>query len=148
MAKQYLRGLGAILAISCLAMPTNSALAETKSLNFTLSAEESQSFASLKEQAEILAVDVIQQRFQDNPQLMEIVVTIVGDRKAQQVPILQIKVTRSQWQQQPEIKLWSRYFPGSATLLGYLNPQITTPTVNTTPTRRQRIENDPAFRDD
>ncbi len=49
--------------------------------------------------------------------------TILGDRQGQQVPLLFSRVSRSDWQQQPTIRQWTRYFATSAVLLGFNQPQ-------------------------
>jgi hypothetical protein len=52
-------------------------------------------------------------------------VNILGDRQGQQVPLLTSRVSRSQWQQQPIIRPWTKYFATSAVLLGFNQPQKT-----------------------
>ncbi len=94
----------------------------SRQIDVTLKTQDNQTFNELIQQAEIQAISLIEQEFVNNSSITEIAVTILGDRQGQQVPLLFSRVSRSNWQLQPTIKQWTRYFPTSAVLLGFNQP--------------------------
>ena len=130
-------------------------LAETKEKYITVNSDGSQSFAGLVQEAEDLVKESIAREFQNNPGLTEITVIVTADRGRQLVPVLRSRVSRSQWQKNPQIEQWTRYFADSQYLLGFRD-SYTSPansgrsqTINAqTPSRPASRQNDPAFRDD
>ncbi len=112
---------------------------EISQINFTLSSESSQTFVGLIQQAESLATSLINRGFAESPGITEISVSILGERNGQEVPLLFSRVSRSDWQRQPGIQQWTRYFNTSAVLLGFLKPQVqqsTSPTFEDTFTQQ------------
>ncbi len=103
-----------------------------RQINVTLKTQENQTFNQLIQQAEVSAIALIEQEFATNFGITEVSVTILGDRQGQQVPLLFSKVSRSDWQQQPTIRQWTKYFATSAVLLGFNKPETTTPPRSTT----------------
>jgi hypothetical protein len=84
---------------------------------------EAKPYQTLVQEAEGLARQLIQQALQDG-QVETIVVRIVGDRFGEVAPLLTIRVSRAEWQAQPNIQQWARYGGRSSMqLLGYLEPQ-------------------------
>jgi len=149
--KNYSFGITTLILHNLIALAAP-AFADTKSLNFILSAEDNQTYKSLLQQAELLSNQVIEEGFAESADPTEITVTIIGERKGQEVPLLFTKVSRYQWKQQPQVKIWSQYFSNSATLLGFYGTPgipVANSSVNTNYSpRSSSIENDPAFRDD
>lgn len=134
---------------------TSIALAETKESYLTLNSDDSQSFASLVQQAEDLAKESIAQEFQNNPGLTEVTVIITADRSRRMVPVLRSRVSRNQWQKDSRIEQWTRYFADAKYLLGFregnISPANSGPsqTINVpAPSRPASRQNDPGFRDD
>lgn len=137
-----LLGVGAIFLLSLnLSVPVKAQFFEQTNVNnstslidVTLKTQEGQTFNQLIQQAEIQAVSLIEQEFANNPRITEITVTILGDRQGQQAPLLFSKVSRTDWQQQPIIREWTKYFATSAVLLGFNAPQtIPAPAAQSTP---------------
>ena len=95
----------------------------SRQIDVTLKTQANQTFNELIQQAEIQAISLIEQEFASSPSITEIAVTILGDRQGQQVPLLFSRVSRSNWQLQPTIRQWTKYFPTSAVLLGFNQPQ-------------------------
>ena len=89
----------------------------SRQIDVTLKTQDNQTFNELIQQAETQAISLIEQEFASSPSITEIAVTILGDRQGQQVPLLFSRVSRSNWQQQPTIRQWTRYFATSAVLL-------------------------------
>ena len=119
-----LMSFSAIAPVKAQIEQTNPA-ASTQQIDVTLKTQNNQTFNQLIQQAEVQAVDLIEQEFATNPKVTEIAVNILGDRQGQQVPILSSRVSRSNWQQQPIISQWTKYFTTSAVLLGFNQPQKT-----------------------
>lgn len=129
------------------------AIAETKSLTFQLASNSNQSFKSLMQQAELLATDSITQEFARQHSVTAVAVTVIGERNGQQVPILIAKVSRLDWQTQPNIQLWTKYFAKAAILLGFKPLPKTKPNVNiqlpiVTNSAKPVPADDPGYRDD
>ncbi|MFB8797375.1 MAG: hypothetical protein U7126_24825 [Microcoleus sp.] len=134
---------------------TSIALAETKETYFTVNSDDSQSFASLVQQAEDLAALSIAREFQENPGLTEVTIIVTADRSRRMVPVLRSRVSRNQWQKNSRIEQWTRYFADSQYLLGFRDSYISSansgrsPTINVPPPSRPASrQNDPGFRDD
>jgi hypothetical protein len=141
-----------ISVITSLVVTISTASAERKELNLTLESVGTPSFETIMRQAQELAERSIQQEFAENSEVAELSITILGDRNGQIVPLLRSKVSRSQWQQDPRIYRWTKYFNNSGVLLGFYNPSSSAaPNVAPEPINRPsrvRLEDDPGFRDD
>lgn len=98
--------------------------AQTRQINFTLNTQSAQTFADLMQQAELVATNLIQQGFAQSPSVQKMSVSILAERNGQQAPLLMSKVSRPDWQKQPIVPQWTRYFYSSAALLGFLNPNL------------------------
>ncbi|XZN94734.1 MAG: hypothetical protein ACM65K_17835 [Microcoleus sp.] len=134
---------------------TSIALAETKESYLTVNSDDSQSFASLVQQAEDLAKESIAREFQNNPGLTEVTIIVTADRSRRMVPVLRSRVSRNQWQKDSRIEQWTRYFADAKYLLGFregnISPANSGPsqTINVpAPSRPASRQNDPGFRDD
>lgn len=135
--------------------------AQTREHNFTLPVNRNQSIVNFLQQAEDLASNVIEQEFTENSEVTEVSITILGDHNGQIVPLLTSKVSRSQWEQDPRIYRWTRYFNSAGgMLLGFYEQQTrprSTGYNRSTPStaapmrgrpRRLELEDVPGFRDD
>lgn len=112
------RAIGTCLVVSLLnSFPAMGA--ENKQITYTLSSQSDRSYKALTQQAESLAEKLIKQAFAQNPQLTEVAVSIIGERNGQEVPLLTAKVSRANWQANPQIQAWTQYFSASAVLLGF-----------------------------
>lgn len=120
---------------------------ELQQIDLIFSPNTNQSFEDVLEQAESIASNSVEQGFAQNPEVTQIYIRIFGDIKGQVAPLLFSRVYRSDWQAEPKINRWIRYFDNSGLLLGFYNssdsfssPIPSTPTI--------RPEDDPGFRDD
>lgn len=119
--------------------------ASPKQIDYILVVQQGQTFAELIRQAELQATNLVEHEFAADPNIVEIGINIVGDRAGQQAPLLQAKVSRADWQQQPTIRQWTKYFATSAVLLGFNNPEKTPSAAPENPTtpRQQPINSPP-----
>lgn len=125
---------------------TQNQTANLKQIDFTLVVQQGQTFAELIRQAELQATNLVEQEFAAAPNIAEISINIVGDLAGQQAPLLQARVSRASWQQQPTIRQWTKYFATSAVLLGFNNPERTPSAAPENPTtpRQQPINSAPS----
>ena len=133
--------LTTILIFSLLLADLSIARAETKKTDFTIDSSGVSSYRSLMQQAEDRAKRAIATEFADNPELTEITVTILAERLNRIVPLLLVKVSRSQWEEEPEMEKWTRYFITSEVLLGFRDTQEENPTLSAPPPRQTRPNN-------
>ncbi|MGB7442510.1 MAG: hypothetical protein WA919_15710 [Coleofasciculaceae cyanobacterium] len=138
-----------LLVFSCTTIPIASA--ETTERSFLLESNGSQSFETLIQQAGDFAQNYIAEYFDNNPEVTEISLMIVGERNGQIVPLLRSRVTRSQWQQDSRVYLFTKYFARSEFLLGFSDlqsPQATSSPAKSPISFEEALRKDPAFRDD
>lgn len=67
-------------------------------------------------QAESMAEQEINQYFNADPELTGIEVVVLGSRNGDVIPILTTTVSRSQWQENPQVSAWSKYYTAYALL--------------------------------
>jgi len=111
----------------------SSAWAEPRQEAFVLSAQSSQNFEALMQQAEFIALEFIEQSFAESPSVTEVSVMIVGEYNGQEVPLLSSRVSRSSWQAEPKLHAWTQYFGSAEILLGFIEPQQTVATASAAP---------------
>lgn len=73
--------------------------------------------SELVTQAESLLGEAISRQFSQNPALSTLQVDVVGDRNGEVIPVLTVTVSRAQWQTNPQVSAWSRYYRASYALL-------------------------------
>ncbi|MGV0023879.1 hypothetical protein [Phormidesmis priestleyi] len=139
-------GLTLLLVGLSLGGVARSVSARAVQTDLTIEAETSPSFADLMQQAERLAEKLVSQAF-EQAGVTEVLIRISGDRAGELVPLLTVKVTRSDWQKNPILRSHARYYSISARLLKF---EAQVAQTATTPVSRlpRRSEDDPAFRDD
>lgn len=135
-------GIAVFLPFNC------PAFAETKFVNITLKVESNQKFNTLMQQAESIAINLIDQEFNRVSKITEVGIIVSGDRNGQEVPILSSRVSRTDWQAQPRIESWTKYFTTAEILLGFNLPQKTKPNLTRLSVNLSSKQSDPGFRDD
>lgn len=73
--------------------------------------------SDLVTQAESLAEAEIDRQFNQSTSVSEIQVVVLGDRNGEMVPILTTTVSRTQWQENPQVAAWTQYYSNSYALL-------------------------------
>ncbi len=102
------------------------ACAETKQLDYTLTSDANQSFSGLIGQAELLAEQLAKQGFAD-PSTTAVEMRILAEREGLTAPIVYVRLTRADWQRQPNIRPAITYLRGADRLLGFKSPQNSQP---------------------
>ncbi|MEM1171551.1 MAG: hypothetical protein AAGJ08_21330 [Cyanobacteria bacterium P01_H01_bin.35] len=108
-----------ILILASLFITNLSALASTKKTSLSIESNNNNSYKSLVEQAENLAQKTINQEFANNPEITEITITILGERRSQIVPVIRSTVSRAEWKNNPKIDDFTRYFADAKFLLKF-----------------------------
>lgn len=117
------------LAISSLAILINLGIfsgvaqATTRQVVLNLDSASIRSFSELLARAENLASTEISQQFQNDPNLIEVQVLVLGERSGQIVSILSSQLTREAWENSIDLRPWTRYFTPASVLLGYTPSQ-------------------------
>ena len=126
---QILSLLVLFISLGVLACPVNAqteAIEDgVRAIQFTISTQPQQTFGDLVQQARTLAQSLVEQGFAESADATEVAVQILGERDGQEVPLLMVRVSRSDWQTQPNIDVWARYFAMPArVLLGFVDPPM------------------------
>lgn len=64
--------------------------------------------------AESMVSQTINRHFDINPGLAEIEVVVLGNRNGDVIPVLTTAVSRTQWQENPQVSAWSKYYSAYA----------------------------------
>ncbi|HEY9701986.1 MAG TPA: hypothetical protein V6C58_06050, partial [Allocoleopsis sp.] len=113
-----------VLLINSLSLPIN---AQTKSINLTINNQKNENFYGFVNRGEKLAISQINNTFIKFPETQEISLQILGENQGKIAPIILIKVSKLQWQKEPQIEKYVKYIPESEILLGFVIPQIIVP---------------------
>ena len=92
-------------------------------------------------QAESLAKEAIIQKFNQDRGFSNLQVVVVGDRFGEVIPILVVTVSRAQWQTNPQVNAWSKYYEAAYAILtrhGASQTVAMTPTGSTAAPLRNR----------
>lgn len=114
LALATLVGLG-LAVVPPLVVPP-AAEAYTSRLSLFLVRQSGENFATLVQRSEIVARAAIQRSFDADVLMTDVVITVVGDNQGISVPILMVPVSRSEWQSNPDVRAWARYFEASRNL--------------------------------
>ncbi|NJL88163.1 MAG: hypothetical protein HC886_22880 [Leptolyngbyaceae cyanobacterium SM1_1_3] len=119
--QQFLTIAAAVSVLGSFAVSCRPAQAEIETANeatvidLPVSAQITDS--ALIEQAELLVGREVSRQFSQNSALSEVQVVVVGSRYGEVVPILSTAVSRTQWQQTPQVSAWTQYYSASYALL-------------------------------
>ncbi|MDB9311511.1 hypothetical protein PN462_00245 [Spirulina sp. CS-785/01] len=120
------RGLGGVLGIAVLVTPFTiqmvappSVSANTARQSIQLYRRGDESYKTLVQRAQIVARAAVQRQFDSDIVITRVQVNVMGKNNGIIAPILRLEVSRPQWQRQPDVNLWSTYYPISASFLGF-----------------------------
>ena len=90
----------------------------------------------LLSRAESMVSQEINRYFESDPGLAEIEIVVLGSRNGDVIPILATTVSRAQWQDNPQVSAWTKYY--SAYALIRRHDRQPTQQVAAAPSRRSR----------
>jgi hypothetical protein len=114
------------------------AQADTKRVEVSLDRQSDETYQNLLSRAEAVALSAVQQSFDQDIQMTDVSVMIMGQNQGAIAPVLFLEVSRTQWFSNPDVQRWFTYFTAARSLLGLedianITPQPSTPTsANTT----------------
>lgn len=114
------------------------AQADAKRVDVSLDHYSEETYQNLLSRAEALALSAVQQSFDQDTQMTDVSVMIMGQNQGAIAPVLFLEVSRTQWFSNPDVQSWVTYFTAARSLLGLedvanITPQPTIPTsVSTT----------------
>lgn len=124
--RQYGLAIGKLLFLILISLSVGhpAARAETKQLTGTVNSYTGQTFEQMIQQAQAQARSLIEQAFSSSSKVTAVSVKLMGERNGQEVPLLFTTVSRSDWQRNPDLNAWTKYFShASVALLGFLQPR-------------------------
>lgn len=108
---------GALWLTEALIMP-KAAHAYTSRLNLFLTLEDEEPYGSLVRRANMAARAGAQRSFDQDLLITEVVINVTGENSdGIAVPVLNLRVSRQEWSQQPITEYWATYFRGAESLL-------------------------------
>ena len=91
----------------------------TSRLSLFIFRDEDESYSTFLRRGEALARVGVQQTFDNDSLISEAVVTIIGENQGISVPIMEVTVTRNQWQERPDPQYWAVYYRTAPMLLNF-----------------------------
>lgn len=108
---------GALWLTEALIMP-KAAHAYTSRLNLFLTLEDEEPYSSLVRRANMAARAGAQRSFDQDLLITEVLINVTGENSdGIAVPVLNLRVSRQEWSQQPITEYWATYFRGAEALL-------------------------------
>jgi hypothetical protein len=112
-----LLGSGAIAAGAILSVPQVAHAYTARSTLLVPRNPDDASYQAFLRQCEAMTRAAIQQTFDADLLVSEVVVTVVGDNKGIAVPVMEVQVTRGEWEARPDPQDWANYYDTASTLL-------------------------------
>ena len=111
--------ISAIATLSTVAI-ANSACAERREVDIRLLVNQDEGFTVMTRKAEILARSAAQRTFDREVLISDVSVKVTAQNQNQDQAaiILQMIVSRRDWANRPDPKIWATYFPMTKTLMG------------------------------
>jgi hypothetical protein len=104
-------------------------------IRIAINRKRNESYRSMIDRAEAASKTAAQRQFRQNGVLTDVRVMVVGRNEGLVAPILYLKVSRQNWQNNPSVTRWSTYFPSAEYLLGFKEaPPTPVPTAPIAPT--------------
>jgi len=76
-----------------------------------------ESYETFLRQSEAIARAGIQRSFDADILTSEVILTIIGENQGLAIPVMEVQVTREEWQERPDPQYWARYYNNASTLL-------------------------------
>ncbi|MEM6520727.1 MAG: hypothetical protein AAF722_15510 [Cyanobacteria bacterium P01_C01_bin.70] len=108
---------GAAIALTALLSAPLVAQAYTARVTLFVTRNNDESYEIFLRQCEAIARAGVQRSFDADVLASEVVLTIVGENQGLALPIMEVEVTRTEWQERPDPQYWARYYNNASTLL-------------------------------
>ncbi len=69
--------------------------------------------------SELILRTALQQSFDRDTAMNSIVILVIGQNQRLEAPVMRVEVSRSQWQNRPDARVWATYYRMSQILLGF-----------------------------
>lgn len=112
-----LLGSGAIAIGTLLATPQVAQAYTFRSTLLVPRNPDEEGYQAFLRQCEAITRASIQQTFDADLLVSEVIVTVVGDNKGIAVPVMEVPVTRREWEARPDPQEWARYYDNASALL-------------------------------
>lgn len=110
-------GRGAAIALATVVSAPLVAQAYTARVTLFVPRDPDQSYETFLRQSEAIARAGIQRSFDNDILTSEVILIIVGENQGLAIPVMEVQVTREQWQDRPDPQYWARYYNNASTLL-------------------------------
>lgn len=94
------------------------AQADTKRVEVSLDHHSDETYQNLLSRAGVVALSAVQQSFDQDIQMTDVSVMIMGQNQGAIAPVLFLEVSRAQWFSNPDVQSWVTYFTAARSLLG------------------------------
>ena len=95
-------------------------------------------------EAESMVNQEVTYRFNSDPNLLNLEVTVLGNRNGDVIPVLITSVSRQQWQETPQVSAWTNYYRAYALIQRHDDTQEQTQPVVATTYRSAPVSRDVA----
>lgn len=113
-------GLSSAIALFSLSSLPQAAQAHTVRVTLSLSRSVGESYETFLQRAEAFAGVGVQRTFLTDILATEAIITLVSENFGVSVPLMDVQVTRQQWQQNPSAPDWAEYYDGAPNALDLL----------------------------
>jgi hypothetical protein len=110
--------LGGSGAIAAVLLAPAAAQAYTQHLTLFVPRAPGESYEAFLQKVEAIAQTGIQVTFATDPLTSNVVAKLVGENQGISIPVMEVRVTRNEWQQRPDVDYWGRYYNRNSELLG------------------------------
>lgn len=113
--------VGVALGVASLPMllEPSPAQAYVARLAVSIDSGSSNSYETLVRRAEQVARAAAQRSFDNDILVTEVSITVTGNYRGMETPVLSLNASRFQWSSQPNPTIWATYYPMSKGLLGF-----------------------------
>ncbi|MEM6837541.1 MAG: hypothetical protein AAF609_11850 [Cyanobacteria bacterium P01_C01_bin.120] len=108
---------GVAIALTTLLSAPLVAQAYTARVTLFVTRDNNESYETFLRQCEAIARAGVQRSFDADVLTSEVILTIVGENQGLALPIMEVDVTRAEWQERPDPEYWARYYNNASTLL-------------------------------
>ncbi|MEM6714441.1 MAG: hypothetical protein AAF827_08540 [Cyanobacteria bacterium P01_D01_bin.6] len=111
--------LGSVTAIALTTVLSAPLVAQAYTSRVTLFVTRNQddSYETFLRQCDAIARAGVQRSFDADPLTSEVVLVIVGENQGLALPVMEVAVTRSEWEFLPDPQYWARYYNNASNLL-------------------------------